>query len=238
MNKRFNNNLSSDYVEFEKNHLNFYDFEENIFSILRKYIDKAFSKEFNNKINILEIWCGTWTTTEIILNSDSRIKRTTVDNEFLMIEQMNKKLFSNIFCWKIDVFYDDALSFLKKQKSNSFDGFVSAFTLHNFDKFYRKNVLIEIFRILKKWSIFINADKYAIDDDFLHKKSLNVQILELKKINNEALKNKWISHYLDDNKNDFIMKEKESLKIMENIWFKDLDFLHREWMKNILIAKK
>ena len=115
---------------------------------------------------------------------------------------------------------------------------MSAFTIHNFDKLYRKNILIEIFRILKKWSIFINADKYAIDDDFLHKKSLNAKILELKNINNESLKNKWISHYLDDNKENIIMKEKESLKIMKNIWFRKLDFVNREWMENILIAKK
>jgi len=67
--------------------------------------------------------------------------------------------------------------------------------------------------------IFINCDKYAVDDKKKHAASLARQIDKFVRMTgdkrSDELKLSRISHYLRDNKSDLIMKEGEAIKDLE-----------------------
>jgi ubiquinone/menaquinone biosynthesis C-methylase UbiE len=213
---------------------------------LQQKITDVIKKSFKNSkihvISVVEIGCGTGQTTTAILESDKRVHVSAVDNEPSMIKQAKIFLKEFIDTERVKLIEKDALNFLKKQHSNSFDVFASAFTLHNFRRNFRNKILKEIFRVLKKDGIFVNADKYALDDILAHKKTLNWQLnrfkTEYSKINRQDLVEEWTNHYLEDDKPDIIMKELESFKIMKELGFKDSGIIFRKQMDAVLVAKK
>jgi len=213
---------------------------------LQEFIGKVIENEFKGKlievIRVLEIGCGTGYTTSIILDSDSRVKVTAVDNEPKMLKQARKQLSSFIAEKRVELIEADALEFIKKQKSESYDVFASALTLHNFNRDCRERIIKEIFRVLKVEGIFINADKYALDNKLKHEKSLDWQLDQFKnkfsKINRPDLIDEWINHYLEDEKPGIIMKEADSIALMKNCRFKDINIMFRKHMEAILVAKK
>ena len=238
MEKRFKGKTGTEYELFK---IACPHFEE-----IEKTIGKIIKKEYNNsklkEIKILEIGCGPGYTTIYLLAADKRTKITAVDNERFMIKQIKKNLQEFIKNKRLKLIQKDALQFLKKQKENSFEIFASGFTLHNFTKSYRGKVLKEIYRILKPKGIFLNADKYALDNKQEHKKSLYWQIEKFKeeysKINRKDLIKEWTGHYLEDNKRKRIMKEGKSISSMKKIGFDKIKTLFREQMDALLFAEK
>ena len=236
--KRFSGKIGEEYELFKLACPYFQELEETLGRIIREqFQDKSFEE-----IKVLEIGCGSGYTTLIILNSNNRTRIVAVDNESVMIEQAKEILNEFVENNRVELIEGDALEFLKKQDSDSFEVFASGFTLHNFTKNYRKKVIKEIYRVLKPEGIFVNADKYAIDDESKHKQSLNWQLqqfkIEYSKINRPDLIKEWISHYLEDNKPEVIMKESESIKSMSKIGFRDIKIVFRKQMEAVLFAEK
>jgi ubiquinone/menaquinone biosynthesis C-methylase UbiE len=204
-------------------------------------IKKYFSKR-EESISVLEIGSGDGYTTKIILDSLTNINLTSVDNQNLMILKTNDNLREYISNKRLNLIEFDALEYLKKQKDNSIDIFASAFTLHNFNQEYRKEVLFHIYRILKYGSLFINSDKYAMDSIKDHEKSLKYQLTEFKRVfskeNRKDLLKEWTQHYLDDNQKDKVMFESIAIKQMKNLGFKEVKNIFREQMEATIIAIK
>ncbi len=213
---------------------------------MQKFIDSLIRDEFRGKdikqIKILEIGFGTGFTTQIILESENRAKVFAVDNEIKMLKQAESNLSSFIKSNRVDLIWVDALEFLKNQNSNSYDIFASSETIHNFDKKYRVKVLKEIYRVLKSDGIFINADKYALDDEIQHRETLNWQLQEfqnkLTPLGRQDLIKEWTQHYLEDDKPERIMKESNSIELMKSIGFKEINIIFRKQMEAVLIARK
>ncbi len=212
---------------------------------------KDYCKKLNEKseIKVLEIGCGSGFTTQNILIADKKIRLISIDNDAGMIDQTKKSFSKQIKNGTLKIKESDALEFLRKQKNESFEAIASCTTLHNFKKDYRHKALIEIFRILKKEGIFINADKYAktgIQHDKDYKKQMNYfdkyDLPKIKaKYKNEdlsSLKKKWIKHYIDDNKEDRLMEEQYSVNEMRKIGFKNIKLTDRSLLEAVLIAKK
>lgn len=213
---------------------------------MQELIGATIQKEFKNKsinqIKVLEIGFGTGFTTQILAKSDKRVNVFAIDNEIKMLKQAESNLAPLIQEDKIKLIHNDALAFLVEQDSNSYDVFASSETLHNFEHEYRQKILKEIYRILKPNGFFINADKYALDDENKHKESLNWQLREfqnkLAPLGREDLIKEWTKHYLDDDKPERIMKESKSIELMKALGFKDVGIIFRKQMEAILIARK
>jgi tRNA (cmo5U34)-methyltransferase len=205
-------------------------------------IQKEFKDTSINQIKVLEIGFGTGFTTKIIARSDNRIKVFAIDNEIMMLKQAESNLAPLIQYDKVKLIHEDALEFLEKQDSNSFDVFASCETIHNFEHEYRQKILKEIYRILKTDGFLINADKYALDDEHKHKESLTWQLQEfqnkLAPLDRQDLIKEWTQHYLDDDKPERIMKESKSIELMKSLGFKDINIIFRKQMEAILIARK
>jgi tRNA (cmo5U34)-methyltransferase len=237
-NKRFNGKPGEEYdlsaIAFPyRNHQH---------ALITKIIKNEFSKESIKTINALEIGFGTGFTTEAILRSDKRIKVTSIDNEPKMLKQAKMYLSKNFYNKRYRLILSDALTFLEKQRPNQFNVFVSALTIHNFEKDYRKKVIKDIYTILRSGGIFINVDKYALDSKSKHKKSLEWQLISFKekysKINRQDLVEEWTRHYIYDDKPDIIMKESDSIRLMKRTGFRKIRIFYRKQMEAILVARK
>jgi len=237
-NKRFHGKIWEEYQLFT---LACPHFEE-----LQNTLAKTIALEFKDKniseIKVLEIGCGPGFTTLVILDSDERAKVTAIDNESIMIEQAKIILKDLIAEKRVELIEDDALEFLKKEPSDSYDVFASWFTLHNFSNEFREKVITEIYRVLKPEWIFINADKYAIDDESKHKASLAWQLQQFQEkyseIDRPDINEKWTAHYIEDNRSETIMKESKSKNLMKDIGFKEIRTLFRKQMEALIFARK
>jgi ubiquinone/menaquinone biosynthesis C-methylase UbiE len=204
-----------------------------------------FSKKLDNfykdsNVKILEIGTGYGDTSKIILDSIPNSTLITVDNSPQMIFNAKKKLSSYIHSNRVEIIECDALIFLKNEDSSTFDGLVSQWTLHNFNSTYRLDVLKNIRRVLLPGALFLNGDKYAQENSHNHKQALKNQLYDIVNlyINNssEEMLRAHFSHYLDDEKEDVIMKELESLKIMDNLGFSNVGITSRFGLEAILSA--
>ena len=209
---------------------------------LQNNISTVIKEEFQSKsvdeIKVLEIGCGTGYTTSIILDADNRTRIVAVDNDEEMLEKAKEVLENK----RVELIEEDALEFLKKQSSDSFDVCASAFTLHNFTSDYREKVLQEMYRVLRPGGIFVNADKYALDDESKHKEALSWQLQQFKdkfsEINRIDLIEKWTSHYVRDDQPEIIMKESESITSMSKIGFQEIKIVFRKKMEAVVKARK
>lgn len=196
--------------------------------------------------SIIELWTGTWYTTACICDSlnlsqdDKNIPLYSVDNEPIMLQQANMHLRAQIQSWKVCLIQKDILDYLTQPWKVLC--IASAMTIHNFDVSYRSKVLEQIYYRLCRWWLFINADKYALDDTVEHQKSLDRQIQQFKKVaketGNPTFAKERTEHYLRDNEPDLLMKQQEAIDEMEKIGFKDIQIIFRAHMEAILVARK
>ena len=237
MTNRFKNAIGEEYSLF-KLAVPHYDKLQD--KLANRIIEESKS---NNKesIDILEIGCGPGYTTLFILKADPRTKVTALDDESIMIDQAKEVLKSFVDAGRVRLAPNDALDFLKKAKDDSFDAIVSSYTLHNFKQDYRKQVLIECYRVLKKGCLFANADKYARDNKESHKEDLQWQIKQFgvyDSINRPDLKEMWTKHYLEDENPEIMMYEGASLNELTKLNYKGVKTIYRNNMEAIIIGKK
>jgi ubiquinone/menaquinone biosynthesis C-methylase UbiE len=190
-----------------------------------------------DKITVIEVGCGTGHTTRKILEADNRIQVTTLDNEEKMLAQARKALID--FEGRIDFIQEDILSFIRMLGKESIDVFASANTLHNFQPDIRLEIFEQAARILKKGGLFVNSDKYALDNKEEHRrvfedfiKALNV----LAEYGRRDLKDMWVEHCMEDEKIKITEgKEKDALT---KLGFKDVRTTHRKSLEATIVATK
>ncbi len=233
--KRFRGKVGEEYELFKLACPHFDNLQKSVKDAIRAHFTK------HSEITVLELGCGSGYTTEFILRAKPNINVIAVDNEKVMIAQAKKNLSHAIKKGKVKLALKDALSFLKTVKNNSIDAFASAFVLHNWKQDYRKAVLEEIFRILKKGGLFVNADKYMPNDKKEYMKGNIWQIRQFEifsKSGRPDLKKSWMLHYREDDKPDTRMVENASILQMEKIGFKDIKKTFRRFLEATIIATK
>jgi len=235
---RFSGAAGQEYDLFRMACPHFDELENEIGRIIKGY----FGRRFQDKINTLEIGCGPGYTTLIVLDADERVNVVAVDNEPVMIAQAHDILRDYVEGGRVTLVEEDALVFLKRQCVASFDAFSSGFTLHNFEQDYRREVMREIYRVLKPNGLFVNADKYALDDEQEHQRTLDWQLEQFQtvysSIGRPDLIEEWTRHYLEDNKPEVLMKEWESKNFMRRIGFSVCLVVYRKQMEAVMFGKK
>ena len=167
---------------------------------------------------VLELGCGTGLTTEKIMKRVPNCDLVAIDSSRRMITEARKRVRSKNITWILT----DAVEYVCTAMSNHYDAVVSAFMIHNLTPEQRRALLkgiCNVVRIGGGW--FINADKYARNNEAKHLADLADQLLHFDVFNDDpAYRLKWTVHYLLDEKIRFTEKEQVDL-------LQEVDILNR-----------
>lgn len=194
--------------------------------------------DVNGQLEVVEIGTGKGFTTEEILKANANVKIIGADNDAGMIRQAAENLGQYIQKGRVELRSEDALEFLKKFPDNSVSIVVSGFTIHNFRNDYRRQVLEEIFRVLKPDGGFITADKIMPDDNDLFQREIQYANEQFQNITDEEKRKEWMRHYEEDMQPDVIMREGDLAKTLEGIGFRDILVTNRHHLEALLTAYK
>ncbi|MBP1150422.1 MULTISPECIES: class I SAM-dependent methyltransferase [unclassified Methylocaldum] len=196
-------------------------------------------KVSTESLNLLELGCGTGVTTMNLIRARSDAMITAVDNEFTMLSQARRNLAGVLEHGRLRLVENDALSYLQGVPSASIDVVASAYTLHNFLNGYRVRVLEEIFRVLKPGGVFVNGDRYALDDSLTHLQSTQEEVRQyfrtFTELNRIDLLEQWIVHLFSDESPDHVMPLDKGLGAMREIGF-DAVTVHFRQDVNALVS--
>jgi ubiquinone/menaquinone biosynthesis C-methylase UbiE len=191
---------------------------------------------------VLELGGGTGITTLSILSATENLQVLSVDNEPTMQNQAKQSLQDWVEKGRLSFSGDDALTALRAVADSSIDILASAYTLHNFQRDYRQEVLNEIYRTLKPGGWFINGDRYALDDLSAHTRSTQQEVAGYFKvltgINRLDVLEHWIIHLFNDESENHIMRETIAVQQMTAAGFKQIELKHRMAVNALLIAAK
>ena len=201
-----------------------------------------FCRQSTESVKVVELGGGTGITTLSILSADDSLTVLSVDNEPTMQNQARQNLQKWVDAGRLAFYGDDALTALRALASDSIDLLASAYTLHNFEAGYRKQVLGEIFRVLKSGGRFINGDRYALDDVSAHTRSTQKEVEGyfnvLIGINRLDVLEHWIIHLFNDESENHIMRESMAIQQLAEAGFKQIELTHRLEVNALVTAAK
>jgi ubiquinone/menaquinone biosynthesis C-methylase UbiE len=193
-------------------------------------------------LQVIELGGGTGITTLAILASKKELKLRSIDNEPTMQNQAKKHLQPWVEKGVLTFACEDAFNALQHTASNSVDIVASAYTLHNFLDQYRDQVIDEIFRVLKPGGLFMNGDRYALDNISDHTRLIQQEVTEyfkvLAKIERFDLLQQWVVHLFSDESENHIMREADAVKQLQATGFKNLKVSNRKAVNALLTAIK
>ena len=201
-----------------------------------------FCAQYSQSISVVELGGGTGITSLAILSANKQLTLLSIDNEPTMQNQAKQNLQQWVNEGRLNFSDQDVLSALQSLTNNSVDVIASAYTLHNFEANYRKQVLIEIFRALTTNGQFINGDRYALDDVSAHTRNTQNEVAGYFKVLTElnrldALEH-WIIHLFSDESENHIMRTALALQQLADAGFKQINLSHRLEVNALVIAVK
>ncbi|MGZ8958770.1 MAG: class I SAM-dependent methyltransferase [Methylosarcina sp.] len=196
----------------------------------------------SSQLKLLEIGCGTGITTAHLAACRDNLEIVGIDNAPMMLSQARRNLTEGLEKGRLLLIENDALSHLQEMPTASVDIVASAYALHNFLNGYRKRVLEEILRVLKPGGLFVNGDRYAVDDAAEHLRNTQEEVKGYFRIflemNRPDLLEQWIAHLFSDESEDHIMRLQPALNMMAEIGFRDIVLRFREGPNALVSAMK
>jgi tRNA (cmo5U34)-methyltransferase len=193
-------------------------------------------------LRVFEIGCGAGATTLALLQPRRDLLILAADNEPAMLNQARENLSDLIGQGCVRLIEADALSALRELPAGSQDVVASAYAVHNFRDTYRGQVLNEIFRVLRPSGIFVNGDRYALDDTAEQTRFTQEEVRGYFKvfssINRFDLLEQWVLHLFSDESADHIMRLGPSLTKMRGIGFDPVEVHFRDGVNTLLTAVK
>lgn len=202
----------------------------------------SYCREKPDALRAVELGGGTGITTLSILSADDRLTLLSVDNEPAMQNQARQNLQQWTDAGRLAFSGDDALTALRDLEADSIDLIASAYTLHNFQADYRKQVIQEMFRVLKPGGLFINGDRYALDEISAHthitQREVSGYFKALIGINRLDLLEQWMIHLFNDESENHIMRESIALQQLACAGFKQIELTLRMEVNALVTAVK
>ena len=193
-------------------------------------------------LSVLELGGGTGITTLSILLAAELLNVVSVDSEPAMQNQAKQSLHQWLGQGRLSFDARDALSILKNTASESVDIIASAYTLHNFLDIYRAEVITEIYRVLKPNGLFINGDRYGLDDISAHTRTIQNEVSGYFKvlinINKLDVLEHWIVHLFSDESENHVMRETFSLQQLKQAGFTEVTLSNRCQVNALVTAVK
>lgn len=170
-----------------------------------------------------EIGCGTGISTTLMLAARDALTLTAVDSAAAMLDQARENLADDVKAGRVTFKEADALDALKALPDNSLDLVASNYAIHNFLDDYRSKVLAEVHRVLKPGGLFINGDRYAMDDRAAHLQDTQETVRRwfklFREINRLDLLEDWVVHFYSDESPDHLMYFTPSMRLLETLGF-------------------
>lgn len=193
-------------------------------------------------LQVLELGCGTGFTTRQLLDSREDARILAVDNAPAMLAQARELLAEPLAAGRLELRELDALSALQSIASDSVDIVASAYALHNFLSGYRSRVLAEILRVLKPGGVFVNGDRYAIDDPAEHLRQLQEEIRGYFRVFREMqrldLLEQWVVHVFSDESEEHLMRLQPALNEMEALGYTQVKQHYRDGVNALVSGAK
>lgn len=192
--------------------------------------------------DVVELGGGTGITTLAILSAAENCRVLSVDSEPTMQNQAKLNLQDWVQQGRLDFSGQDALSALRDLPAHSADAVASAYTLHNFEAGYRRQVLAEIYRVLKPGGVFVNGDRYGLDDIDAHTRATQQEVAGYFKvltgIDRLDLLEHWIIHLFSDESENHVMRESIALAQMAEAGFGKIQLKRRMDVNALVTAAK
>lgn len=192
--------------------------------------------------DVVELGGGTGITTLAILSAAENCRVLSVDSEPTMQNQAKQNLQDWVSQGRLDFSGQDALGALRDLPAHSADVVASAYTLHNFEAGYRRQVLAEIYRVLKPEGRFVNGDRYALDDISEHTRATQREVAGYFKvltgIDRLDLLEHWIIHLFSDESENHVMRESVALAQLAEAGFSQIRLKQRTDVNALVTAAK
>lgn len=191
---------------------------------------------------MLELGCGTGFTTQHLLDSREDVRILAVDNAPAMLAQAREHLAAPIAAGRQDIREQDALAALHSLPDHSVSIVASAYALHNFLSGYRSRVLAEIWRVLEPGGVFVNGDRYAIDDPAEHLRQVQAEIRGyfrvFLEIDRPDLLEQWVVHVFSDESEEHLMRLQPALNEMKAMGYAGVELHYRDGFNALVSGVK
>ncbi|WP_442754315.1 class I SAM-dependent methyltransferase [Methylocystis sp. JAN1] len=188
-----------------------------------------------------EIGCGTGVSTLPLLAACDNLTLTAVDAAPAMLDQARENLADYVKAGRVDFKQADALDALKALPNDSVDVVASNYAIHNFPDDYRSRALAEIHRVLKPGGLFVNGDRYAMDDRAAHlldtQETVRRWFKLFREIDRLDLLEDWVVHFYSDESPDHVMYFTPSIEKLKALGF-TVTVAYREGVDTLVKAVK
>jgi tRNA (cmo5U34)-methyltransferase len=190
----------------------------------------------------LEIGCGTGISTLSLLAGRRDLHLLAIDSSAKMLEQARSNLGQWASAGRVEFVEADALEALKQQETDSLDVVASNYATHNFMDNYRREVVAEVVRALKPGGLFLNGDRFAIDDPQAHLRLTQSEVRHWFKtfteINRLDLLQEWVVHLFSDESPEHIMYFSPAIEHLRATGFDPVQIEFREGVDTLVAAFK
>jgi tRNA (cmo5U34)-methyltransferase len=196
----------------------------------------------SGRLEGLEIGCGTGVSTLPLLARRVDLHLVAIDSSAKMLDQARANLSEWVERGRVEFVEADALESLTARADASLDVVASNYAIHNFLDDYRRLALAEVFRVLKPGGLFVNGDRYALDDKAAHLALTQAEVRRwfkaFEKIGRYDLLEDWVAHLFSDESPEHIMYLTPALEHLEALGFSPVQVEYRDGVDTLLTAVK
>lgn len=193
-------------------------------------------------LEAFEIGCGSGVSTLPLLAVRDDLHLTAIDSAAKMLDQARAHLSDYVDAGRVRFVEADALASLRALPDASLDVISSNYAIHNFLDDYRQETLAEAFRALKPGGIFVNGDRYAMDDRAAHLATTQAEVRgwfqKLGGLGRYDLLEDWVAHLFSDESPEHVMYLTPALRRFEALGFAPVQVEYREGVDTLVTAVK